>query len=292
MSTQIPVRMAFVILHYNSIDETRECIRSIRAMTAFPDCVIAVVDNASPNGTGPVLAGEFENTAGVEVIQKSENAGFSGGNNTGYRFVREKFDPAFITVCNNDVVFPEADYVEKVEQAWAESSFDVLGPDVYQTRLGIHQSPLGMSAPGIREVRRTILLNTLAKWFFPLFWSLFGKKELRRIADRGDSVPNWDEPMRDVPLMGACFVFSKGFSGKREKAFDPETFLYYEEYLLYQSCRKNGFRMVYRPEIRVLHNEGSSTSSVSRNGKERYRRMVTNTLDAAKIYLKELKKAE
>lgn len=291
MSERIPVRMAFVILHYNSIDETRECIRSIRVLNAWPECAAVVVDNASPNGTGKILAEEYAGTDRVEVILNGTNAGFSAGNNAGYRFALEKYDPAFITICNNDVVFPEADYVAQVEAAYAESSFDVLGPDIFQTRLKIHQSPLGLKAPGTAEVRRTILLNTLAKRFFPLFWMLFGKKELRRIANRGDA-ENWNEVMRDVPLMGACLVFSGRFTQRRGKAFDPETFLYYEEYLLYQSCRKNGFLMVYRPEIRVLHNEGSSTSTDSRNEKERYRKTVARTLDAAKIYLEELKKAE
>ena len=216
MSERIPVRMAFVILHYNSIDETRECIRSIRVLNAWPGCAAVVVDNASPNGTGKILAEEYAGTDRVEVILNGTNAGFSAGNNAGYRFALEKYDPAFITICNNDVVFPEADYVAQVEAAYAESSFDVLGPDIFQTRLKIHQSPLGLKAPGTAEVRRTILLNTLAKQFFPLFWMLFGKKELRRIANRGDA-ENWNEVMRDVPLMGACLVFSGRFTQRRGK---------------------------------------------------------------------------
>ena len=45
---------AFVILHYRAIDTTRSCVKSIRALAG--DKHIVIVDNASPNGTGKVLA--------------------------------------------------------------------------------------------------------------------------------------------------------------------------------------------------------------------------------------------
>ena len=45
---------AFVILHYRAIDTTRSCVKSIRALAG--DKHIVIVDNASPNGTGAVLA--------------------------------------------------------------------------------------------------------------------------------------------------------------------------------------------------------------------------------------------
>ena len=289
MSGRIPVRMAYVILHYNSIEETRACVRSIRRTTAFQDSAIVVVDNASPNGTGKALAAEYASVPNVQVLLNGENAGFSRGNNLGWRYVRAHYDADFVTVCNNDVVCPDADYVERVERAWAETPFEVLGPDILQTTLNIHQSPLGKSAPDARAVRRTICLNALAKRFFPLFWPLFGKREMNRINTRGDC-PGWDAIARDVPLMGACLVFSRQFIEAREKAFEPETFLYYEEYLLWLGCRRGGYRMVYRPDIRVLHDEGRSTATQSRNERERYRQTVGHTLDAARIYLKELRK--
>lgn len=291
MSDRKSVRMAYVILHYNSVDETRECIRSVQRTHAISDSAIIVIDNASPNGTGRILKEEYASVPEVEVILNDENSGFSRGNNMGYQFVRARYDAAFVTVCNNDVVFPSADYVEKVERAYAEKPFEVLGPDVFQTTLGIHQSPLGLNGPDEQAVRRTIFLNTLAKRFFPLFWLLFGKRELKRIQDRTDSTDQWDVRLENVPLMGACLVFSRSFIAEREKAFEPETFLYYEEYLLWHLCMKRNYRMIYRPDIQVMHNEGRATSSTALDERDRYRRTVGHTLEAAKIYLEELRKS-
>ena len=282
------VRMGYVILHYNSIADTRACVESIQRMPSFGDSRVVIVDNASPNGTGRALADQYRGDAHIEVLLNDTNGGFSAGNNLGYGRLRETCDADFITVCNNDVVFPEPDYCEKVEQAYAARPFHVLGPDIYNPGLGIHQSPLGDAAPSAMAARRTILLNGLAERCFPLFWALFGRRTLASFRERGDSVKNYGAPAENVPLMGACLVFSRDYVALRREAFSPVTFLYYEEFLLYNYCARNGLRMVYRPEIRIIHNEGRATSTLSKNEREKLRRLVHNTRLAAQVYLRDL----
>ena len=70
---------AFVILHYRAIDTTRSCVKSIRALAG--DKHIVIVDNASPNGTGAVLAEEFAASPDVTVLLHGKNDGFARGNN-------------------------------------------------------------------------------------------------------------------------------------------------------------------------------------------------------------------
>ena len=45
---------AFVILHYRAIDMTKTCVERIEALEG--NSHIVIVDNASPNGTGRLLA--------------------------------------------------------------------------------------------------------------------------------------------------------------------------------------------------------------------------------------------
>lgn len=81
---------AFVILHYRAIDTTRSCVKSIRALAG--DKHIVIVDNASPNGTGAVLAEEFAASPDVTVLLHGKNDGFARGNNVGVRWVYEHLD--------------------------------------------------------------------------------------------------------------------------------------------------------------------------------------------------------
>ena len=100
---------AFVILHYRAIDTTRSCVKSIRALAG--DKHIVIVDNASPNGTGAVLAEEFAASPDVTVLLHGKNDGFARGNNVGTRWVYEHLDADFTVVLNNDVEIPQHDFI-------------------------------------------------------------------------------------------------------------------------------------------------------------------------------------
>ena len=53
-------KIGFVVLHYNSEVETKNCVNSI--LQHVPDSYIVVVDNASPNNSGKNLM-EFYKTS-------------------------------------------------------------------------------------------------------------------------------------------------------------------------------------------------------------------------------------
>ena len=293
MPEKLNKKMVYLILHYNTADATRECVASIRKMSSYSDSAIVIVDNASPDKSGPALRDEFADDNNITVLLNKKNSGFSEGNNTGYRFIRETFDPDFITVCNNDTVFPEINYATIVERIYHEEHFYIMGPDIYNPRLQIHQSPLAKASPGKTAARKTIFLNHIADLCFPLFWITIGKRDaVKRFVNRTDSVENYEEKMNNVPLMGACLILSRDFINKHEQLFQPITFLYYEEFMLYNHCIRNGEKMVYRPEVQILHYEGQATSSLSSNDRDKYHRLVKNTLAASRIYLADLKELE
>ena len=72
--------------------------------------------------------------------------------------------------------------------------------------------------------------------------------------------------------------------------FYPETFLYYEEALLQLWNNMHGYKSVYSPEIRVLHNESSSTRVDNKHTIKRWYHGANNIILAASVYLNELKK--
>lgn len=284
------IRMAYVVLHYNSIDDTLKCVETIQNTRAYSESEVVIVDNASPNGSGAKLQNLYRDDAHVRVILNPKNSGFSEGNNIGYRYIRENYDADFVTICNNDLEFPQEDYVERVERCYAEKKFHVLGPDVYNPHQKIHQSPLGMNSPTAFRAGLTWLFNALAELFFPVYWRLVGKKYAQSLKARKDTVPNWNERMDNVPLMGACLVFSSDFVKARENAFEPDTFLYYEEFLLYNECMRRGYSTLYLPDIQVIHHEGRSTNSTPGDERAKHRRWVHHFRHASGIYVRDLLK--
>lgn len=124
----------FLILHYKTISETRQCVESILNLKPYPSekTGIMIVDNASNDGTGEQLQKEYELIPNIEVLILKERCGFSGENNYGYCHLADKSKIKQLIVCNNDVVFTQTDFMEKLDRIYSQSQYAVCGPNVYK----------------------------------------------------------------------------------------------------------------------------------------------------------------
>lgn len=58
-------------------------------------------------------------------------------------------------------------------------------------------------------------------------------------------------------------IFTPAFVQHYDEPFDPRTFLYFEEHILWMRCQTAGLTMHYDPRIVVKHVEDASTDSMS-----------------------------
>ena len=70
-------------------------------------------------------------------------------------------------------------------------------------------------------------------------------------------------------LHGSCLIFTPVFVQRFDEPFDPGTFLYLEEDILYMRCKRAGLAMRYDPQIVVRHAEDVSTDSMVRHDARR-----------------------
>ena len=203
---------AFVILHYRAIDTTRSCVKSIRALAG--DKHIVIVDNASPNGTGAVLAEEFAASPDVTVLLHGKNDGFARGNNVGTRWVYEHLDADFTVVLNNDVEIPQHDFIPQIARIYAQHPFDLLGPDIVSVFSGIHQSPKTLHGCTLESVRHKracvarsknpiLLLLSSGEKNSPAIWRLV------QIRNRKKQHIDTARPAEGVVVHGSCVIFSQ-----------------------------------------------------------------------------------
>ena len=132
--------VCFVIFHYMAVDETKLCVNSI-LNNVNGEKKIIVVDNASPNKTFNDLQKEYKDTSDVVVIESKENLGFAKGNNLGYKYAVEYFNPEFIVVMNNDMEIKQQDFIEEIDKSFSEYNYYIMGPDIYSTKKKYHQNP-------------------------------------------------------------------------------------------------------------------------------------------------------
>lgn len=278
------IKACFVILHYNTILETEQCISSVQNLERQNEIAIVIVDNASPNGTGHTLAEKYKECETIKVLLRAYNDGFSAGNNEGCKYAVDKWNPEFLVVANNDIQFPQKDFISRIEQEYEKSKFDVAGPDIFNPITQIHQSPISKDPPKLKEVNKIILLNQCALTLFFITYPMM-KQYFQRLnsVDRSLHSQKYQE---NVCLMGACLIYSKKYITVRSKLFAPETRFYYEENIQTLWCKRNKKKIVYQPLLIVHHMEGKATESVGERKRERIQFRMQNILEAAKIYRK------
>jgi GT2 family glycosyltransferase len=93
-------KASIIILTYNNLDYTRQCLESISAKTAYPSYEIIIVDNASTDGTVEFLQDYAASHPNFQLVLNGENRGFATGNNQGIAASTGEY----IVFLNNDTV--------------------------------------------------------------------------------------------------------------------------------------------------------------------------------------------
>lgn len=247
--------ICFVILHYQAILETQNCIASIKK-NVNDEKKIIVIDNASPNQTGKDLLKMYENDNEIEFILLDKNIGFAKGNNLGYKKAKE-FKPDFIIVLNSDTLLTKDDFVIQLWSAYKKYNFDILGPDIYSTKTNSHQNPQrekNYTLDELRSVRKRLIIKNRFKFLLKIKY-LFKRNNKEKIEKR-----NYEDIQFGKVLHGAFYAFSKKFIELHNNCFYNETFMYFESYILHYLGLKSNLLLLYYPEIKVIHHEDASTN--------------------------------
>lgn len=276
--------VCFVVLHYGDIQITKMCTDSILQLDKSEEIQIVIVDNDYQKSQQEriLLERQYDGISNIDIVKATEDLGFSKANNIGYKFAKEKYNPDYIVVTNNDIEFIQKDFIKRLEDVYKVSSYDVLSPDVVCRESGQHQSPIDIQGRSIKQVNYTIRMNAICLKIFPIIYPL-----LQLNYDR-TKLRNVDNEMMEcasgiVPC-GACIIVSKNFIEKEEKIFVPETHFYYEEYILYERCKRAGYRIVFDPKVQVLHGDGVATKGRTKNDKKKMHLVMEETLKSAKVY--------
>lgn len=288
------VNIAFIILHYNVISETKNLVESIYDCLAGDSFHIVIVDNASPNGTGTILKDLYSGRPETTVLINKENLGFAKGNNAGIEYCRNHLQTKYVCCINNDTLILDKQFLDKIEKEFSKSNAAVIGPKAY-----LKDGTIQISAFKLKSIEYyQDLLSKFEnqtneeisyKFFFkrkhPIIYSFLKSiKAIPRNIFLGIRHSN-------VILHGSCLIFTPAFF-KKLSGFDNRTFLYCEEELLYLAVRKNNLLTVYNPKIKIKHLEDAATDSIVTSDKEKKAFIRQNQVHSLQILLEELEQME
>lgn len=226
-------KVSIIILNWNGLDDTTECLESLRRMT-YPDYKVIVVDNASSGGDAKVLREGFGDY--IHIIENDKNYGFAEGNNIGMRYALDNLDPDYVLLLNNDTRVDPEFLTELVNAAESDPLIGIVAPKVYW-----YDQPNTVQSAG----------GTINWWIGAT--SLIGCGEI----DKGqfDHVNNVDW------VIGGGLLIKRQVLEKIGLLYQPY-FAYFEEAEWCTRCKKAGYRVVYVPSAKLWHKGASTTGRI------------------------------
>ena len=221
--------VAIVILNWNGIELTRECLESLGKCT-YPNRLVIVVDNDSEKKPGSVLGERFPS---VEFIHNDSNLGFAEGNNVGIRAALEK-GADYVMLLNNDTEV-DGGFLEPLVSAMEEN-------------------------PGLGAVSPLILFAEPREmiWFagsFPILFGIHGKRLFFR--ERIENYPH--KAPYEVKALSGCAFFFRRNTLEQLGLLDADYFTYCEDTDYSHRLMEAGKKMAIIPSSRIWHKVSAST---------------------------------
>ena len=280
-------KISFVILHYNNIDDTLNCVDSIDNLKHDNiDVNIVLVDNCSPNGSGKTLEEKYQDRKDIKVILLDKNYGFTYSNNIGYDYAR-KNGADIILVSNNDIIIEDEDFLNNLLLDY--KNYDVIAPDIINLN-GQHQNPLRDKPYSLKKAYKNLYVQRLYHFilYIPFINKLFinwnNKREERWLKNYYETKIDIDNH-NFVPF-GAFVIYVNDWIKKEDKAFVGESFMYTEEECLGLYILKKKYRIFYDEKLKVKHLEGRSTQNSIANQVKRMKFRTREQAIAIKKYIK------
>ncbi|MBX3705067.1 MAG: glycosyltransferase family 2 protein [Pseudomonadales bacterium] len=251
------MKFAYVCTNFNNTSYTLAAIRSLYRCDPNKQLVYVVVDNASAPVEAESLSGLEREFVGLHLIRSERNLGYFSGLNLGLDYVRRfHSDVAWVIVGNNDLVFSDHFVETLANKSEVYSQYAVIAPNIV-TLDGDRQNPHIREHIGLARIRAYdtyyssyLLARLIAKIVG------VGRRHFNRRDQSGYATA------REIyACHGSCFVLSRKFFETFGELWAP-TFMFGEEVFLAEQVAKSSMRILYSPELEVIHASHAAVSGL------------------------------
>lgn len=235
------LKTGIVILNYNTSEETKKCVYSIRKFEK--QYTIYIVDNCSSDHSWDDLYHTFHNDHDIVLLRASRNGGYSYGNNIGItKCLEDNCD--IIYIVNSDIELLNSTFTIMTKTLINNPHCMIIGPSVVDNH-----------GNEVQLAKKKLTLRNFIYGRHPFCNISFFKKKVDRLYD--------------IPVNQRFFIFQGMASGccfgiratdfKQIHYFDENVFLYYEEDILICKLASHERKAIIDHDAKVWHKESVST---------------------------------
>lgn len=241
--------ISVVIVHYNTDQDTRECLESLAQITASGYTFnIVLVDNGSKD---PLELPQTILSKNVAMVRSESNLGFTGGNNMGIKYALDNHNPDFILLLNSDT-YVKPDFLTELYTHAKNSPQDgIVNPKIY-----------------FAKGREFHLESYQPEDLGHVIWYGGGSIDWPNLLAFHRNVDEVDrgqlESVRESEFATGCCALIRREVIEKIGLLDEQFFLYLEDVDLSVRATQAGYRLGFCPASEVWHkNAGSSGGSGS-----------------------------
>lgn len=231
MTPKTDPRVYIIILNWNGLEDTIECLDSLKDLK-YSNFDVIVVDNASTDNSVREIRKKYP---GVIILESDKNLGYAGGNNLGLKYALNR-NADFVWLLNNDTVVREDALSHLIKKMTENTSIGICG-----SRLIYYHNPDTIQALGGGRYNRCLGVTT-------------------HVGSDESADLKWEEREIEQKLdyiVGASMMVSRNFI-EEVGLLSEDYFLYYEE-LDWATRGKEKFNLGFASDSIVYHKEGAST---------------------------------
>jgi len=232
--------ISLILVSFNTREVLRESLQSVEREKGDFNIEIFVVDNNSKDGSVEMVEAEFPH---VKVLRSDVNLGFGAANNLALEIAQGRY----IVLLNSDAFLCPRSLPIAVERMDGNPTVGLAGG-----RLVGRDFALQPSARMFPTILSDLLVLTGLAHRFPKS-RFFGR------FDR-----TWADPLQpaEVDWVPGAFSIIRSEALCKVGFFDPDFFLYSEEVDLCRRIQQAGFKIMYWPDIVVIHIGGESSRQI------------------------------
>jgi N-acetylglucosaminyl-diphospho-decaprenol L-rhamnosyltransferase len=239
--------LSIIIVSFNARRHLEACLTSLHEPHPAIDHEIIVVDNASADGSALAARRWPE----VRVIESRSNVGFAAANNLGIR----QSTGGCLLLLNSDTLVPAGALDRLIDVARRRPDAAVIGPRLVDDR-GRAELSFGAMLSPLTEFKRKRLGRRLAA----------GDPAAVRCVDDLTRREQWTDW-----VSGACLLVRRP-AAEAAGLLDERFFMYTEDVDFCATIRSQGGRVLFTPELEIVHLGGRSRASAPQATHAAYRR--------------------
>lgn len=217
--------IAIILVNYNGISDTIECIKSIKNIKN-ENYKIIVVDNNSKNSEAERIEKSFPE---IEIIKSNDNLGFSAGNNLGIMYaIKNEYE--YILLLNNDTI---------------------IDPDMINNLL-MYSNNKTITVP-----KMYYYYDNRRIWYGGGNINKYTGRAMHNNMNKLDE--NLVEDVEECSFATGCCMLIHTDIIKKIGGLNEEYFMYCEDTEYSLKALMNGIKIVYVPKAKLWHKVSKST---------------------------------